>query len=179
MAKLFSVGLVVLLASGQQGGERLRQIEQALKDDIPRVLCVSEDVVLGAQPSDEAFSKLAEQGFRAVLNLRTAAEGADLKREAELVQRAGMRYISIPIASNAPDPSKVEDFIRAVKDESNHPMLIHCGSANRASALWMIYRVLEQGWTEERALEEAKEAGLTNPALIKFARDYIASHKKR
>jgi uncharacterized protein (TIGR01244 family) len=179
MASLFSIALLALLASGQQKGDRLKQLEASLKDDIPRMLCVSEDVVLGAQPSDEAFSKLAEEGFRAVLNLRTASEGADLEREAELVQKAGMRYISIPIASNAPDPGRVEDFIRAVKEESNHPMLIHCGSANRASALWMIYRVLEQGWPEEKALEEAKEAGLTNPALIKFARDYIASHKKR
>jgi hypothetical protein len=34
-------------------------------------------------------------------------------------------------------------------------MLINCASANRVGAFMMIYRVLEQGWTEAKALDEA------------------------
>jgi hypothetical protein len=70
----------------QPKSEKLMKIEQALKDDAPRILCVSEDFATAAQPKDEAFAKLAANGFRSVLNLRTDAEGVDLKREQEMDQ---------------------------------------------------------------------------------------------
>jgi hypothetical protein len=41
----------------------------------------------------------------------------------------------------------------------------------------MILRVVEQGWSEEKALEEATKIGLRGEELKKFAKDYIASHK--
>jgi protein tyrosine/serine phosphatase len=71
------------------------------------------------------------------------------------------------------------EFIRLVKEKSNHPMLINCASANRVGAFMMIFRVLEQGWPEETALEEAVKIGLKGDELKKFARDYIAKHKPR
>jgi uncharacterized protein (TIGR01244 family) len=163
----------------QPKSEKLTRVEQALKDDVPRLLCVNENIATAGQPKDAAFARLAANGFRAVLNLRTAAEEIDLKREQELIEKAGMKYIGIPFASGAPSPEVVDAFIKAAKDESNHPMLIHCGSANRVSALFMIYRVLDQGWTGEKALEEAVQIGLTSPALKKYAQDYIAAHKQK
>jgi protein tyrosine/serine phosphatase len=89
-----------------------------------------------------------------------------------------MRFVNVPVVSRAPKPEDVDEFIKAVKNKDNHPMLIHCGSANRVGAFWMIYRVVEQGWTEEKALEEAIKIGLTSPVLKSFAHEYIASRKK-
>ena len=172
--------LFALLAVAQQPkSEKLTKIEQELKDDVPRLLCLNEEFATAGQPKDAAFAKLAANGFRAVLNLRTASENIDLKREQELIEKAGMKYIGIPFATSAPQPEVVDVFLKAVKDKSNHPMLIHCGGANRVGALFMIYRVVDQGWTEEKALEEAVQIGLTSPGLKKFAQDYIAAHKQR
>jgi hypothetical protein len=42
----------------------------------------------------------------------------------------------------------------------------------------MIYRVLEQGWTEDKALDEAIKIGTTTETLKKFAHDYIAQHTR-
>lgn len=174
----FSVTLLLsaffLRADAQE--RDLKAIEASLKDDIPRVLCLNEKFATAGQPKAEAFAKLAKQGFRAVLNLRTATEGADQERE--LVEKAGLRYLNIPVVSADPKPEQVPEFIKAVKDPANQPMLIHCGGAQRVGAFWMIYRVTDQGWTEEKALEEATKIGLTMPGLIKFAKDYIASHRK-
>jgi uncharacterized protein (TIGR01244 family) len=165
-------------AFAQQGkSEKLTKIEQALKDDAPKILCVNENVATAAQPKDEAFAKLAANGFTAVLNLRTDAEGVDLKREQELVEKAGMKYFNVPVVGSAPKTESVEAFLKVVKDKANHPMLIHCASANRVGAFWMIYRVVEQNWPEDKALEEAKQIGLSSPVLTKFAQDYIAAHK--
>jgi protein tyrosine phosphatase (PTP) superfamily phosphohydrolase (DUF442 family) len=158
---------------------RLDKIQQSLKDDVPRILCINEDFATGAQPSGSAYSKLAANGFHSVLNLRTAEEGADLEMERKLVTGAGMRYFSIPVISTAPRPEQADQFIRIVKDTPNHPMLIHCASANRVGAFMMIYRTVEHGWPEEKAYEEAVKIGLSSDGLKKFAHDYIAGRKPK
>jgi hypothetical protein len=43
----------------------------------------------------------------------------------------------------------------------------------------MIYRVVEQGWNEEKALEEAIKIGLRSPVLKTFAHEYIGSQLKK
>ena len=55
---------------------------------------------------------------------------------------------------------------------------MHCGSASRVGSVWLAKRVLQDGWTVEKATEEAKAIGLRSEALEKYALDYIAAHKK-
>ena len=162
----------------QKERDRLDRIEQTLKADVPRLLCLTDSYATGGQPTEQAYSKLASNGFRSVLNLRTATEGVDLEKERAAVEQSGMRYLSIPIVGSAPRAEQAEEFVRVVKEKANQPMLIHCGSGNRVGAFMMIYRVVEQGWREEDALEEAVKIGLRSEDLKKFARDYIAQQKK-
>src|SRR5207302_1199310 len=82
-------------------------------------------------------------------------------------EQSKMKYFNIPVVSSAPRHEQAEEFIRLVKDPANHPMLINCASANRVGAFMMIYRVLEQGWSENKALEEAAKIGLSNEGLKK------------
>ena len=184
MKKLFLIAAIASLgglsaAGVLQEGTKLDKIQQALKDDVPHILCVDERVATGGQPTDAAFAKLAVNGYRAVLSLRTASEGIDLKHEQEAVEKARLHYVNIPVVSSAPKPEQVDEFIKAVKDKNNQPMLIHCGSANRVGAFWMIYRVVEQGWPEDKALDEATKIGLTSPMLKTFAHEYILSHQPK
>ncbi len=180
------VVLLVLFLAGTAYGQpqsneraRLDQIEQALKADVPRVLCLDRSFTTGAQPAESAFSKMAARGFRSYLSLRTAAEGIDLERERSLVDKNGMRYLNIPVISSAPRAEQADEFIRMVKDTSNHPMLIGCASANRVGAFMMIYRVVGQGWSEQKALEESARIGLRSEALKQFARGYIARQRAK
>jgi len=162
---------------GQQR-ENLEKIQNELKEDVPHLLCVDERFATAGQPKDSAYSKLAQNGYRSVLSLRTNSENVDLSHEKDMVEKAGLRFINIPVVSSALKPEQVEDFINAVKDKSNQPMLIHCGSANRVGAFWMIYRVVDQGWPEDKALDEATKIGLTSPVLKTFAHEYIISHRR-
>ena len=158
---------------------RLDQIERSLKSDVPWVLCLDGSFATGGQPTESAYAKAAANGFHSVLSLRTAGEGVDLTRERSLVERNDLRYFNIPVVSNAPRPEQADEFIRLVKEKSNHPMLINCSSANRVGAFMMIFRVLEQGWPEDKALKEALKIGLRGDELKKFARNYIAQHKTK
>ncbi len=158
---------------------RLDQIERSLKSDVPRVLCLDGSFTTGGQPTEQAYAKAAAGGFHSVLSLRTANEGGDLTRERFLVEKNKMRYFNIPVVSSAPRPEQADEFIRLVKEKSNHPMLINCASANRVGAFMMIFRVLEQGWAEDKATEEAVKIGLRGDELKKFTRDYIAQRRAK
>ena len=158
---------------------RLDQIERSLKSDVPRVLCLDGSFATGGQPTEQAYAKAAAGGFHSVLSLRTANEGVDLARERSLVEKNNLRYFNIPVVSSAPRPEQADEFIRLVKEKSNHPMLINCSSANRVGAFMMIFRVLEQGWAEDKALEEAIKIGLRGDELKKFASDYIAQRRTK
>lgn len=156
---------------------RLDQIQKSLSSDVPRVLCLDENFATGAQPTGDAYVKAAASGYRVVVNLRTANEGLDLARERARVESAKMRFFNIPVNSAAPRRDQADEFLRLARDPANHPMLITCSSANRVGAFMMILRVVDQGWSEEKALEEAKRIGLSSATLKQFAQDYIASRK--
>lgn len=158
--------------------DRLNRIEQSLKADVPRVLCLNEAIATGAQPTEKAFATAAANGFRSVLSLRTADEGLNLARERSAVESSGLSYFNIPVLSVAPRAEQADQFIRLVKEPANHPMLITCASANRVGAFMMIFRVIEQGWSEEQALKEARNIGLRSDNLIEFARQYLARRRQ-
>jgi protein tyrosine phosphatase (PTP) superfamily phosphohydrolase (DUF442 family) len=158
---------------------RLDQIEQRLKPDIPRILCLDASFATGAQPTDQAYGKLATSGFRSVLSLRAGNEGIDLGKERSLVERNKLRYFDIPVVSSAPKVEQADEFLRLVKDKTNHPMLINCSSANRVGAFMTIFRVVVQGWSEDKALDEAIRIGLKSNELKNFAKDYIAEKKPK
>jgi protein tyrosine phosphatase (PTP) superfamily phosphohydrolase (DUF442 family) len=155
---------------------RLERIQISLRSEVPRVLCLDVNFATGGQPKGKAYAQAADAGFRSVLSLRTTDEGIDLARERTQVEAHKMRYFNIPVVSAAPRPEQADEFLRITRDTSNHPMLINCATANRVGAFMMILRVIDHGWSVERALEEALKIGLRGDELKQFAKNYIAAH---
>jgi uncharacterized protein (TIGR01244 family) len=155
---------------------------QVKKMDMPGVSNFSRvDATIGCggatQPA--AMAGLKKAGFNSVINLRTATEkGADIDAGRTAAESAGLKYIHLPFDTADPDPTLVQNFLAAVSDTANQPVYIHCGSANRVAAVWMIKRVLRDGWSMGRALEEAEAIGLTSAPLKTFAVEYIERHKQ-
>jgi len=140
------------------------------------------DAVLmcGGATTDEAFPALKKEGFASVINLRQPDEpGVDIAKSRAAADAAGLTYVHIPVRGAGPEPASVDAFLAAVQDRSNQPMYIHCGSANRVGGMWLIKRVLVDGWDTARAVEEATAIGLTNANLRQFALDYIAARQKQ
>ena len=126
-----------------------------------------------------AFAEIRKQGFVSIVNLRREQEpGADIAGARSAATQAGLKYVHIPVDGARPDPASAQAFIAAVTDPANQPAFVHCGSANRVAAMWLIKRVVVDGWDVERAKAEAKVIGLTNAELERFALDYAASHKR-
>lgn len=149
--------------------------EDSSLEAIPYFHRVNERVAVAGQPTPEQVAALAKAGFRTVINLRPEAEfpaSAETKAAAD----AGLFYVSIPFVTAKPSSNAVEEFLRVSESADIYPVLIHCATANRASAFWLVRRVLRDGWTFDDAEKEAKANGLTHESLRQFALEYIEAH---
>lgn len=132
--------------------------------------------VSGQMPMSE-IAKLKERGFKAVINLRLGREH-DVAAEKAEVERVGMRYFHIPVVFPEMKDEQVAEFLRVTDDPANRPALIHCTVAIRAGGFWMVRRVLRDGWTVEKAEEEARKIG-ANQDYVVFAKRYIKNANKK
>jgi uncharacterized protein (TIGR01244 family) len=136
-------------------------------------------VACGGATETAALEGLKNDGFKTVINLRLPTEqGANLEENAARAKALGLNYLSLPFNGQSPDPKVVDAFLAAIANKANQPVYIHCGSASRVGAVWLVKRVLQDGWPVDKATEEAKMIGLRSEPLEKFALSYIETHKK-
>ena len=98
-----------------------------------------------------------------------------------------MKYLAMPIARDGAgqlDPTKIEPVVKAIGDPAYQPVFLHSANGRATAMLWMIKRVVTDGWSVEQAGAEATTIGLINddpsvPALWKFAQDYITAHARK
>lgn len=136
-------------------------------------------VACGGATETSALEGLAKDGFKAVINLRLATEAnANIDQNAARAKELGLKYIHIPFNTQQLDTAVIDKFLAAIADKSNQPAYVHCGSASRVGAVWLAKRVIQDGWTIEKATEEAKAIGLRSEPLEKFALEYVAAKKK-
>jgi len=156
--------------------------QEPVKRDFPGVTNytqVNATIACGGATTAAAYPALEREGFKAVVNLRLDSEpGADIPAAKRAAEAAGLRYIHIPFDPNSPSPTLVDQFLAALRDPANAPTYIHCASANRVGALWLVKRVLVDNWEVDKATAEAERIGLKSPDLKQFAVDYVAAHRK-
>ncbi len=154
--------------------------EQVQKQSVPGTTNFSRvdaTVACGGATTALAFPALEAQGFTSIVNLRQASEpGADIETSKASAESVGLKYIHLPFNGASPEPAIVDQFLKAVTDTANQPVYIHCASANRVGALWLVKRVLVDKWPVEKATAEARAIGLTSAALEQFALEYIRNH---
>jgi uncharacterized protein (TIGR01244 family) len=138
---------------------------------------LSDEVRTGAQPTAEELAWLKADGVTTVINLRLPAEH-DAAAETAKASELELRYFNIPVETANPKDEQADEFRKLLADPHNRPVFIYCASANRVGALWMIHRVLDDGWTIADAEAEAVRVGIKSPNLREFALDYIRRHEK-
>lgn len=156
--------------------------QQVTKEAVPGVTNFARldtTIACAGATTPAAIAEVKKLGYRSVVNLRPSTEnGADIPGEMAAAKAAGIPFFDLPFNAAAPDSEIVERFLTVVSAAENQPAFVHCASGNRAAALWMIKRMVVDGWDGERAGAEASALGLTNPALKTFALDYAAKRKK-
>jgi uncharacterized protein (TIGR01244 family) len=155
--------------------------QEAQSPEVPPIrnfLRINEQFCTGGQPRMEHLEQLKKEGVKAIINLRTPEEHRAAEEEAK-AKELGLRYFNIPVVFRDPKPEQVTEFLKLTDDPANRPAFIHCTAAIRVGAFWMARRVMRDGWTIEKAEEEARQVGLReSPHLNEFVRKYVADNKK-
>lgn len=131
-------------------------------------------VVSAGQPWGQEWARLADAGVETVVDIRESWEprGHDEER---MVREAGLRYIRIPFGhGHIPDDTfdRVREVMREA-GESEAPVVVHCASGNRVGAALLPWWALDQGLSEDEALQAAVRAGLASRSLAITALDYV------
>jgi len=155
--------------------ESLNKSEKIELGNIPNLSVYSNTHFLAGQPTAEDIPLLKEKDIQLIINLRTEDEDLGFE-EKKVIEEAGIKYTNIPFTSGTLTDEKIEKIRGLLRDTNNQPMMMHCGSANRVGAVWLIYRVLDEGWKYEDALEDAKSVGLKSAELTERAKKYIEAN---
>ena len=131
-------------------------------------------ILLASQPSAADFEKARDEGVRTVINIRHATENSELDERA-VVEGLGLVYHNLAWARPEELTPAVIDEYRQLLRSAERPILLHCGSANRVAAIWLAYRVLDDGVPLEQALVEAATVGLRTEAYATVVKDHIAT----
>lgn len=134
-------------------------------------------VFLASQPAPEDFEQARQGGVVTVINLR---------HESELDFDEGALVTGLGLAYHNPAWNGVEELTDEALDESRRllrtaerPILLHCGSSNRVGAVWLAYRVLDEGLDVEAARAEARQVGLKTPAYEERVLEYLSRRRGR
>lgn len=137
---------------------------QSLSADVSdiRNLKQLDDLILtGGQPNKTDITSLAKDGVTKVINFRGEDEFSKFDEQA-LVEKNGMQYLHFPIASrDAFTKDNVKKFSEMLANSEGKTFL-HCGSGNRAGALFALDAYWNHGKSAAEALQTGKDAGLTS-----------------
>lgn len=151
-----------------------------VKESVPGVTNFSKvetTVACAGATTPASLAGIKQMGYNSVINLRMPSEaGAQIEEEAAAAKAAGINYVHLPFNAQSPDPMLVDNFLKAITDKANQPAFIHCATANRAAALWMVKRIVVDKWDVAQASAEAEALGLTNPNLKTFAIEQAKKH---
>jgi uncharacterized protein (TIGR01244 family) len=129
---------------------------------------------LGGATDPRAIPWLKESGFKTVINLRRSSEGGALVDSSRAAaESVDLHYYHLPVDGATVDWNLMDSLVAVVGEQTNQPVYVHCGSATRAAALWMVARVIQDGWPIELAAEEARTIAGKPDKAIQIAEAYL------
>ena len=135
-------------------------------------------VCAAGQPKPEDFALFKKDGIRVVLDLRRDAETPGFDEKAA-VEAAGLEYVNLPVGGLDDLTDAAFDRARALLNDREKPVLIHCAAASRVGPFWLVWRALDGKLPIEEAVAEARTVGLRSAAMEARAREYVARKTKR
>ena len=133
-------------------------------------------LITGGQPNAAQLRALKEAGGNLVLDLRDPMEPRPID-EPGLVVELGMDYLNVPVRGGSLDDTGLERILTALRESQGRTVFVHCGSGNRVGGALIAYLMLEQGMTEEDAVEQAMRVGLRSAEMMEWGLDYARRHQ--
>lgn len=167
----FAAGIVVLALHAAWASEPVRVDARGVRNFHQ----VDDHVYRGGQPTPAGFKSLAKLGVRTILDLR----GQDrLRGEQKLVEADGMHYVNVPMLGlHAPTDQQMATVFAVLNDPSAWPVFVHCRrGADRTGTVIACYRIANDRWANEKALQEARMHGMSwiERAMMRYVLQFQA-----
>ncbi len=122
-----------------------------------------------ARLDEDNLPQLRALGIKTVVSLRA------FHSDRRLLRDSGIRTVRVATLTWAIDDDEVVRALRAIRaGEQRGPVLLHCQhGADRTGLVTAMYRMVEQGWTREAALDELINGGFGYHSLWKNIPDYL------
>ncbi len=128
-------------------------------------------LLTSGQPTPQQLEALKAAGAEVIFDIRDPMEPRGFD-EAELVRKLGMRYVNVSVLQGALDDATMEAVLTELRQDEGRTMLLHCASANRVGGALIPYLILDQGLSEDDAVEAATRVGLRGADLLEWGLDY-------
>ncbi len=122
---------------------------------------VNDHIYRGGAPSAVGVQELGAMGVKTIIDLREAGEGTEVEKKE--VEKLKLKYINVPLGEfGAPTNAQMELLLGLLQGSSG-ALFVHCRRGkDRTGTVVACYRIQHDGWNNKRALEEAKEHGMSS-----------------
>jgi len=158
-----AIFLVLIFMSSVAAAQSGRPAEWATPEKVTGIdnfYKVTDNLYRSGRPAIEGIKNLGTKRIKTIINL----ESVDViweKKEKNAAKEAGLNYLRIkenPLLHV--EDEDVIRFLRIIRKDENGPFLVHClHGADRTGAMIAMFRIVEQRWSKDKAIEEMKEGG--------------------
>src|SRR3954467_4947368 len=135
------------------------------------------NVITGGQPNSQQLRALKEAGGGIVLDIRDPMESRPVD-EPMLVRQLGMEYVNIPVGAGSPDDATLGRILVVLREAGDRTVFFHCGSGNRVGGALIPYFMLDMGFGEEEAVDQAMRVGLRSAEIMEWGLSYVRRNQK-
>src|SRR5271165_1554290 len=124
---------------------------------IPNFGVVSPTLYRGGVPSTPGVEELHKKGIDIVVDLRGRNPA-----EESTVTNLGMKYVAIPSHCPFPADKTYAAFLEVIEKNPGKKVFVHCRLGDdRTGMAVAAYRMAEQGWSADEAMNEMRAFGFT------------------
>ncbi len=100
---------------------------------------INNTISTSGQPTLEELKIIADNGFKAIINLALYNSSLALENEDKYVSQLGMTYIHIPVDFKNPEIDNLKIFLAVLNSFVNVKVWIHCAKNYRVTAFMYIF----------------------------------------
>jgi protein tyrosine/serine phosphatase len=144
--------------------------EPVTLDGVPNLHRLTPTLYRSEQPTALGMRNLEKLGIRTVINLR--AFNDDLGE----MRGTALRAVHVPVHTWHFETEDIVAVMRELRRPENGPFLIHCQhGADRTGLMSAMYRMLEQDWSADDALQELVDGGYGYHSMWRNIKRYVRS----
>ena len=143
---------------------------------VPNACQLLPAVVTGGQPTAANLAAFKAAGGQTVLDLRDPMEPRPLD-EAAHARSLGLEYVVVPVTPGTMTDQTLDRILGVLRQARDRTVFVHCGSGNRVAGAMLAFLVLDHGFEEEDAVDQAMRVGLRSAELMEWGLDYARRHR--